>query len=324
MIPIGILTKDRVGYLQATLTSLRASDLPEGIPITIYDDDSTDPDTRRYLDTTDTFQIKHRWPTATAWQAAGLGFLPDNPTVTGLGGGTVNVGPSKVTAASCRAICHLFDAHPKAPAIILLQDDVVFDAGWYQKITSRLTVGEKLGMVAGMHIDKGMTKYCTAQCCMITREVFELCRSWMESAHEMHKCFDVQLCRKIGQQRYKIVVMDPYVCQHTGAESIIRPGAPLRLGSKSPASFAYTSEAVPNEPRQVAQTGIDPAMVRRVAALEKEAKALRAMIGQGSYQVHEICSECDQYSKCKGGTCKTSKQPVSKLDFCPAYKWIRV
>lgn len=222
-IPIGILTRNRAVYLDTTLKSLQNSNAPEVI---IFDDCSDDPDTRRLLDTSDEFQIEYEWPKYQEWKDAGLDFLKDNPTVNGIHGKIkvhqVCVKPVGVVNASCWTIRDLFRMNPQAPAVILLQDDVVFQKDWYEILTNHPR--DKVAIIAGMHLDyAGTRNYYTAQCYLITREFYENKNWWFIINHKNPFSFDVKICRKALNEGFAINCILPYICQHIGVVSQVRP-----------------------------------------------------------------------------------------------------
>lgn|GEM_PF-2875349 len=270
MILIGILTRNRPVYLDATLRSLSATELPADAPVIVYDDASTDAKARRYLDTTDVFHVEHRWPRCAAWTAAGLDFLPDNPTLRGIADHVqvVAVGHAAagVTNASCFAVRDLFARYPDASNVILLQDDVVFNADWHERLTGQIgqifARGGRQGIVAGMHLDardirfRGAKSYrqtapvrfVSAQCYLIRRAFFEDQRQWFERADHERKNFDKYLCGLARGSGWEIHLVVPYVCQHIGVTSKVRPkvefyrderaAGRIGLGASGPYAFA--------------------------------------------------------------------------------------
>lgn len=244
MVPIGILTRNRAVCLDATLRSLSATRLPDDATVVVYDDASDDAAARRYLDTDDVFPVVHRWPSCSAWREAGLGFLEDNPVLHGVAGQVeiVRLGdrPLGVGNASCRAICDLFARCPNAPGVILLQDDIVLTADWYERLAGQLRVvftpGLAQGLVAGMHLDHRdwhrhikppraprTVQFCSAQCYLVTRELFARARAWFGRTDHEPKNFDKFLCQESHRRECEVQLLAPYVCQHFGVESLIRP-----------------------------------------------------------------------------------------------------
>jgi len=240
MIPIGILTRNRAVYLDATLRSLSATRIPRKTPLTVYDDTSDDPLARRYLDTTDTFTVEHRWPRCAAWTEAELDFLPDNPALRGIADRIEVVAVARravgVANASCFAIRDLFSRCPDAPGVILLQDDVVFTANWYERLVGQVgsvfQVGLRQGIVAGMHLDHRQkrritrtspVRFCSAQCYLIMRELFGDQRAWFDRTDHEPRNFDKWLCKLLRIKGFELRLLYPYVCQHIGVVSKVRP-----------------------------------------------------------------------------------------------------
>jgi hypothetical protein len=240
MVPIGILTHNRPVYLDVTLRSLSATDLPAELPVIVYDDGSDDPAARRYLDSADSFVVQHQWPRTRKWQAAQLNILEDNPLLHGIANviEVVRVQPSAagVVLGSCFAIRDLFRRFPNAPAVILLQDDVLLKSDWYCRLTKQL--GKSLrhdrtqGLIAGMHIDTRLSRpirattavqTCTAQCYLITRALYDRLQGWFERAEHERSAFDGSLCRLVRSSGFEIQLIYPYVCQHIGIVSEVRP-----------------------------------------------------------------------------------------------------
>lgn len=241
-IPTGVLTRNRAVYLDATLRSLSATRIPRETPVIVYDDASDDPLARRYFDTNDTFTVEHRWPRCAAWTAAGLDFLPDNPTLRGVADRVevVPVGRRAVGVAnaSCFAIRDLFARCPNSPGVILLQDDVVFTANWYERLVGLVgrvfQVGRRQGIVAGMHLDHrqkrritrtSAVRFCSAQCYLITRELLEDQRVWFDRTDHEPRNFDKWLCKRLREKGFELQLLYPYVCQHIGVVSKVRPDA---------------------------------------------------------------------------------------------------
>jgi hypothetical protein len=225
-IPIGILTRDRVVYLAATIQSVMASVIP--VKPVIYDDCSTNSYARKFLDTDEEFQVDYTWPKTKEWRQAGLQFLKDNPTIRGGELEVVKIGlaPMQVTNATSAAIADMFDMHPEAPAVILLQDDIVVARDWYQRITDYFQSSKNVGIIAGMHLDyasKSKIHYYTAQCYLISRQFFQDQRSWFDSVKKVPVSADGQLCQLATEAGFELHLMKPYICQHIGVISKCRP-----------------------------------------------------------------------------------------------------
>ena len=195
MIPIGIVTKDRVAYLDVTLRSLSATDLPEDISITVFDDASVNSKTHRYYGTKDKIAVIPPWPTTTEWKNAGL-HIVNHPHVppTGLLDRVhvepLGKRPLGVVSASCEAVNRLFDRHPEAPGIILLQDDVLFKKDWYTRLIEtarnwRDFSDKPIGVMAGLKLNHvyrpkpttpAVPSGITAQCLYIARPAYNRVR----------------------------------------------------------------------------------------------------------------------------------------------------
>ena len=161
MIPIGIVTKDRVGYLDVTLKSLSATAIPDSVSVTLFDDGSSDPKTLRYYDTKNAIADETSFPDSEMWnQTLGLDIVRSQHPLVGISGCLPVIRfdqPSGVVNASLRAIDHLFAANSEAPWVILLQDDVVFKADWYQRLTNAVlnfdVAESRPGVIAGLTIN---------------------------------------------------------------------------------------------------------------------------------------------------------------------------
>jgi len=240
MIPIGILTHNRPVYLDVTLRSLSATDLPTKLPVVVYDDGSDDPAARRYLDSSDSFVVEHQWPMTPRWRAARLDILEDNPRLHGIANAVevvrVEPSPAGVVLGSCFAIRDLFHRVENAPAVILLQDDVLLKVDWYRRLTKQL--GHSLrpdhtqGLVAGMHIDARLhrpimkttaVRVSTAQCYLVTRALYDRLQGWFERIDHERTAFDGSLCRLAHRFGFEVQLIHPYVCQHIGVVSKVRP-----------------------------------------------------------------------------------------------------
>lgn len=228
-IPIGILTRNRPVYLNETLRSIAESDCR--VRPVVYDDSSDTETARRFLDTDDNFKVRHKWPVFREWKDAGLDRLPDDPELTGIGNTydvvRIDVGPVGVTEASCQAICDMFDMHPGAHAVMLLQDDVVVDRDWYARMVEWLD--DDTAIVAGMHLDYARdTGYVTAQCYMVGRPFFEKREKWFRGGGHGRDNFDIQMCDLARNSDMHVELVRPYACQHIGVVSEVRPWREFR------------------------------------------------------------------------------------------------
>jgi len=122
----------------------------------------------------------------------------------------------------------------------LLQDDVVFNANWYARLTAQagrvFKRGGHQGLVAGMHIDgvelrtrgqmvlhNTLMRFASAQCYLVRRPFFEEQRAWFARTDHERKNFDRNLCRLASDTGFELHLVVPYVCQHIGFKSEVRP-----------------------------------------------------------------------------------------------------
>lgn len=244
VVPIGIVTKDRVVYLDATLRSLSATDLPKNVPVTVFDDASATPQAKNYYSTNKVVQVKSHWPKSAEWKKAGLDIVT-KPQVSpkGIKGkvtvhtlGKTSLG---VVSASCRAIQLMFQAHPDAPGIILLQDDVVFNHDWYTRLVTTAQDAslyqKPLGLLAGIKINhsfkarqkkqKVLGSGITAQCLYISRACFTALKTgYLGKTHKTKQRFDDTFRQAIVKAGFWAGCIFPFVCQHIGIKSLVRPG----------------------------------------------------------------------------------------------------
>lgn len=252
MVPIGIVTRDRALYLDITLRSLSQTTLPPGVPLLVFDDGSTAVATQRYYNTSQVIQTETHWPNSPAWKATGLHVISDNyvqPTgivdlveVVSLGAKSTGV-----VNASCQTVCRLFERYPTAPGVILLQDDVIFKEDWYSRL---LTTAEQyrqfsdfpLGLLAGIKLNHKITVTgtplavptgITAQCLYISRAAYTtLQASYFKKRHQATKKFDDSLRREVANTSLWAGCIYPFVCQHFGIRSLVRPLKRWEQGSK--------------------------------------------------------------------------------------------
>ncbi len=254
MVHIGIVTQDRVPYLDVTLRSLSATKLPDDVTVTIFDDASKQATTRRYYETTKAVPVEPPWPKTRIWrEELGLGIITDDP-VTPVGiSNKVDVvrlsdRPLGVVNASCQAICKLFDKDPNAHGIFLLQDDVVFKDDWYLRMLAAASHvragGHELGMLAGIKLNQTVRFHngqttpvvrmgVTAQCLYVTRTAYRtLLASYFGRIHDYKMRFDDMLKRSMDGAGLWAGVTYPFVCQHIGVKSLVRPGRRWEQGTK--------------------------------------------------------------------------------------------
>ncbi len=256
MVPIGIVTQNRVAYLDITLRSLSATTLPDGISVTIYDDASVGAETLAYYRGTDPVSCPSPWPHSKQWKRAGLNFINALHNPVGIAGkvGVEYLGATGqgVVNASCEALRRLFASHPDVPGVILLQDDVVFKEDWYDQMMSKssdksLYGKQGLGLLAGVHLNRRykqsphppvVASGTTAQCLYVSRAAFHSLKdSYLKNRHTKRRQFDDTFVRSIGGAGLWHGVMLPFVCQHIGVRSIVRPKKGWNRGKQGRVGF---------------------------------------------------------------------------------------
>jgi len=255
LVPIGIISRNRIHYLDVTLRSLSATRLPEAVPLTVFDDASDTTEARTYYTTARGTGSEHKWPQHAMWKKLGLDVINKSakPPV-GLRGrvGVVRLGkkPAGVVNASCQAVCRMFDKYPDAPGVILLQDDVIFKEDWYERLTQvaadELLFAKPLAILSGLHLNKKI-KNCdkqrvreggiTAQCLYVTREGFTTLDNFFRRKHNTKQKFDDQLKKAASRNGLWAGLLVPFVCQHFGVVSLVRPRRTWHRGSKGRIGF---------------------------------------------------------------------------------------
>jgi len=245
MVPIGILTQDRVTYLDATLRSLSATDLPDDTRLTIFDDGSEQEITQRYYQTNEEIKCELPWPTGPRWKDLGLDILTSPPVLPRGVRDKVPVvrlateSSLGVVQASCLAVRALFEQAPDAPGVVLLQDDFVFNRDWLPRMleaVERRNAHKKdpVGVLAGMKLNstfqfhknqRSVASGITAQCLYITQEGWNRLKDkYFARAHKKRQKFDDTLCHAAKRQGLFVGCVTPFIGQHIGIKSRVRPG----------------------------------------------------------------------------------------------------
>lgn len=263
--PIGILSRNRAAYLDVTLRSLSATTLPSDVSVRVFDDASDDAATLRYYRTTGRVGLAYHWPVDKDWVPRGFTVLPTNGISQCRGivdKVTIEQSdrPVGVVLASCAAVRQLF-ADTTAAGIFLLQDDVLFSKDWYGKMLdtvsrSREFTDKPVGILAGiklntkLHVSAGQIAVpsgITAQCLYISRQAFDSVQ-FLSHPPNVRQRFDDLLRRSVTQAGLWGGVIYPFVCQHIGIKSLVRPhkrwavGSTARIGLYSIPPYAMSDE----------------------------------------------------------------------------------
>ena len=234
--------------LDVTLRSLSASKMPN-VPVTIFDDGSQ-ADAKKYLHTNETVSLKYNFPNDHHWRALDLGDVQTRDRAKGIAGRVrvkrLGDKPMGVVSASCAAIRMLTLGNVEMAletGVILLQDDVVFNPDWYERLLAAAdwlyaTKKVRAGVIAGVTLNRAVRnnqqpvvrlgkKAPTAQCYLITTHGLGAAAEFIAENHKIKKGFDDKLCGLIRQQ-HPAFVMNPPICQHIGIVSTVRKGRKWR------------------------------------------------------------------------------------------------
>lgn len=236
MLPIGIITRDRPLYLDATLRSLSGSDL-QGSPVWVFDDGSITKSgyVHLYRNYTHWVDVSNRWPSSPPELQ-----IPLNPnqSVVQCLQGLINVeriGDDSlgVWNASNFALNFLAGKYPKAEGFLLLQDDVLLKPDWVQRILNVVwTAGDNCGIVAGVtvvhrqELPTGIHKVnnVTAQLLYVSRRFYGACVSFFARRVDNRTCYDSAICSQANENGFDIYLITPYIARHVGISSMVRQG----------------------------------------------------------------------------------------------------
>ncbi len=262
--PIGILSRNRAAYLDVTLRSLSATTLPSDVSVRVFDDASDDAATLRYYKTTGRVGLTYRWPVDKKWAARGFTVLPTDgiSPCRGIADKVVisqSVAACGVVAASCDAVQQLF-SDTTADGVFLLQDDVLFNVDWYSRMLdtvarSREFTDKPVGLLAGIKLNTplhvngliAIPSGITAQCLYISRQAFDSV-PFLTRPPNVKQRFDDLLRKSVTQAGMWGGVIYPFVCQHIGVKSLVRPhkrwavGSAVRVGLYSIPPYAMSDE----------------------------------------------------------------------------------
>lgn len=239
IVPIGIVTHNRARYLDITLRSLSATKLPEEQVVVVFDDASDDSKTLKYLYSNDVIDLSQEWPSSKQWHDHGLGIVKSRHDAIGI----KNIVPivlldnirQGVVDASCNALRELYKMFPDADKVILLQDDVIFNTNWFDRLidSSKTTVDPPPGIIAGSggiggsrDPDKNVLNLivqANAMCILVTLLGKKIVDKWINEKHYDIRGFDGLLCIVIRENNAGVYAISPSICQHIGIVSKVWP-----------------------------------------------------------------------------------------------------
>jgi hypothetical protein len=268
MYHIGIVTHNRWTYLDLTLRSLSGSRLPLETELAIFDDSSFPWGSRMYYESRDEIEMEEpRLRGIDPDGALGLSFLPTRWKARGIEGlarvERVAAEPVGVVNASCHALVRMMQRHPSANGFILLQDDVVFNADWMERMLGavdlRFRPDRQQGIVAGMTISGPQRRkdeahvsnelFASAQIYMFRPKFLASIWDWLTEPHEERRNWDKIICRMAIDRGFEVHLLHPFVGQHFGVLSEVRPdlkwgqnGGLGRVGLESDPPYAFADQ----------------------------------------------------------------------------------
>ena len=137
-VPIILRTRNRAVFLDTTIKSLLATDLPEDVRIVVSDDCSDDSVAVRYLTTNDEIVLDepYKWSESPVW-INNVGVIPTVKTLYGIKDKLEVVQSDKkkgVRGGIFWNINYGFERFKDSEAIIVVEADVVFHKDWYKVI----------------------------------------------------------------------------------------------------------------------------------------------------------------------------------------------
>jgi len=230
MVPIGIVTRDRHKFLDVTLRSLSASQLPLDIAVTVFDCGSNDPATQRYLYTEAKVSLEYEWPM--------LPFVKDIPRHVA-GAGIAGKIPTRrylqsfgVIRDSCRAILAMCSKYDTSSGIIICQDDIIFCQDWYTRLIDAAASKADAGLIAGVWLMRMLPVAegpqlvtaggVSAQVYYVTPAGLEAARDFLRYPPSAMTGFDNKFCAAVRKSA-SVYVMTPGIAQHIGITSTVRP-----------------------------------------------------------------------------------------------------
>lgn len=237
MFPIGILTKDRPLYLDATLRSLSGSGINQPAPLTVFDDASG---TRAgFLHLHSNYQtwieVEKCWPVFP--KELQIPLRPGMKMVQGLRGlvniETIGEDSLGVWGASCFALNYLAAKYPESNGFLLMQDDILLKPDWFGKLSEAIAIAPpKTGIISGLTVvhqksfPAGIVKVdnVTAQLLYITREFYNAGLDFFTAPVTQRRYFDSAICCLARERDYSIQLLSPYIARHIGIDSAVNPG----------------------------------------------------------------------------------------------------
>jgi len=274
--PIIVRTRNRPVYLDMTLKSLSASNIPDGVDLIVMDDCSDNEEAMRYVDTDDTFDLKEEcaWlgPDNDPWDN-NVGKIQPVKRLTGIKSRYEIVKPETrqgVKGGISWVIDYMFKRYPNIECVNCIEADVVFNKDWYEatikawrdKKNSKGPNGDRLGLLSCYDRKckkpnaemasawRSLRKLSTGRWnCgngiggvhyLVTREFYEFAKKSFEMVHAPSaRAGDTMLQGWCANSNFSIAVTSPSYCQHIGIDSTAWPAKGWRYtkGFKKPFAF---------------------------------------------------------------------------------------
>lgn len=257
-VPIAIRTCNRPVFLDLTLRSLFASDLPNGQSVVVIDDCSNEEIAKKYLFTDDEIELAtpYQWPNNSAQWKNHVGYMKEVSKMKGIKSRIEVMQPKTKKGVKGHifwCIDQMFMRFVNSQEIIIIEADVIFHKDWYNAVMNAYGKckigkgpnGNKLGLLT-CYDRKGkriVNDYSWAwrsvrkqgnrwNCgngiggCMylVTRMFYEASNSdFKKSYNPAQRAGDTQLQACCGNSQCNIAVTVPSLIQHVGVQSLAWP-----------------------------------------------------------------------------------------------------
>jgi hypothetical protein len=230
-VPIVIVCKDRIRYLDTELKSLSAT-APSSLQVYLSNDGSDDQRMLRYLTTQDCIPLDDEWlfpQDNREWDDL-IGRLPNAETVRGIAG-KVHVilhGVSAGTANLGRAVKYVF-TQTGAPYVIKMEDDLLFTPGWHSSLV-RAIQSSGCDLVSGFRyfyrkarmrpltddVEEVYAGFTGGPLMIASRAYYDACPRVFDNAITTIWDNDDLWINECRRQGMKFGVLAHSVCQHVG------------------------------------------------------------------------------------------------------------
>jgi len=276
MIPIAIRTRNRPAYLDVTLKSLMATELPPETRLVVIDDCSDVSAAVRYVTTDDTIELPKAviWPGTPLWSQR-VGKIASFQRIRGIKSKFEVIQPDSMKGdrgGAFWSVCLLFERFSDAKLAILLEDDIVLHKGWLSALLGAHAEckdkpgpnGKRIGLLTAYDRRGGFRKGSGSGTwgfrslanygggrwgCGdgIGGVMYLIPREFYEENRDRLKAFqspgvrggDTWLQGMCGDGKWNIAVTIPSYCQHIGVESTTWPNKGWRHTPNFQKPFAF-------------------------------------------------------------------------------------